>query len=1230
MPTRKNVLLEELYNLRDTLREKSRLSSEEKNICTDDALLSMSKLKPSRLSDFLAIGGLDHDFLNLYAHLFLSIIQSQVKKEVKEVKVSKKSSIVLDHYKDRLTDLSKTNPNLYQGRIEKIHSFDLYDDQKSLQLLEFLSLKMKTYTLDNLSDTSYESLTTLYRSLNKEFKDSGIYSFYLAYPYVEGQFKKEQFPIKAPLAYMPIRFERNQKNYSISFDPDRDIVLNRDLILTLTKQEKSDLPSSITLDDLSSTTIKQIILPYYQSLGLTISHNGSSFMPFKNELKDDFIKKNPSHFIYKPYITMGSYHIYSSMIQKDMADIIETKSYNELLEGLIDESNLYDDEKPLELTSPQGDVNESNLIYINDVNYAQEKVIEMIDQEKKMVIWGPPGTGKSQTITSLIANQILRGENVLVVSEKKVALDVIYSRLGDASTYAFFIDDASSKQRFYDQLSHLLEQKHPSRNHNNDIYTLEESMKELDQTFNQALKLLYQTQKQGKPIAYFFERYLKDKDINPNLIPKKVFHVMNSWMKHLDFDELDALEKTFDKDKKIKDFLEYHHILSLYPFFSKLETKVSRSSLIEFKTFIEDLKVFKQSISKGWYFKKRRLKRKFMNDHQMKLSFLSIKKSIDQKLLQALISSDILSSYLSDHLQELNKIKSNYEKLSPREITFLSMLHDDASFKHIPIEKMRSYIFDAYVTGFLEDFKASNQKYLYIIEEYENKMNKLNTLRDEKQSVSFESFLMKLFTHALDLGNTKRIMDIKRILESEKKPSIKAFFDLFEVELMTNIRIFLMTPEAISSIMPLKYNLFDLVIFDEASQMYVEKGIPAIYRAKRVVIAGDPKQLRPSSLGMGRIDEDDFFEEDEVLRNVTYDAKSLLDLARYKYKEALLNYHYRSKYQELVEFSNHAFYAGKLIVSPNSETPIEPPISYLYVKEGTFLNKRNIPEAKAVIQLLKKILKEKKPKESVGIITFNSTQRDLIMNEIDQELFKKSVYQKRFEEELFRKDSNEDQSLFVKNIENVQGDERDIIIFSMGYAKDQTGIVKRRFGWLNHDGGQNRLNVAITRAKKKIFFVSSLYPEELKVDDLSGKGPKLLKDFMRYCYAVSSKNQDLAKTILSSLYQKESETAKILTTKMVADLKDRLTKQGYEVHESIGIGQFRIHLALYNPETKNYMLGIICDLSSFDDLSARKELLHQEKFLITRGWKIYRVFHMRFYENPTAIMKEIKEHLKLK
>jgi superfamily I DNA and/or RNA helicase len=212
---------------------------------------------------------------------------------------------------------------------------------------------------------------------------------------------------------------------------------------------------------------------------------------------------------------------------------------------------------------------------------------------------------------------------------------------------------------------------------------------------------------------------------------------------------------------------------------------------------------------------------------------------------------------------------------------------------------------------------------------------------------------MELFKHALNFTNTKRIMDVKRILESTRKLSVKAFIDVFQLELMNNVRIWMMTPEVVSAIIPLVYGIFDLVIFDEASQMYVEKGIPAIYRAKKVVIAGDTKQLRPSSLGIGRLEDDDEFYEDKMLKDVSMDAKSLLDLARYKYNETILNYHYRSVYEELIAFSNHAFYDGKLIVSPNQSKSERPPIEYVHVKDGIFENRRNEAEAKRVITLLR-------------------------------------------------------------------------------------------------------------------------------------------------------------------------------------------------------------------------------------------------------------------------------------
>ncbi len=486
---------------------------------------------------------------------------------------------------------------------------------------------------------------------------------------------------------------------------------------------------------------------------------------------------------------------------------------------------------------------------------------------------------------------------------------------------------------------------------------------------------------------------------------------------------------------------------------------------------------------------------------------------------------------------------------------------------------------------------------------------------------------MELYKHALNLSNTKRVMELRRVMELEHKPSLKTFISTYQVELLNHIKVWMMTPEIVSALIPLQSGLFDLVIFDEASQMYVEKGIPAIYRAKKVVIAGDPKQLRPSALGFGRLTDDDELYEQEVFKDIRLDAKSLLDLARYKYQETILNYHYRSQYEELIAFSNHAFYDGKLLVSPNPSKTTIPPIEYVYVKDGVFEKRRNEAEAKSVITLLKKILKDRKNNETIGVITFNSAQRDEILDLIDQELFKPGVYQSYFEKELFRKEDNEDQSLFVKNIENVQGDERDIIIFSMGYAKNNLGIVERRFGWLNHDGGQNRLNVAITRAKKKIYFVSSLMPEEFKVEDLAGLGPRYLKSFMRYCYAISKKDESMAKTILSELHVLEQKD--IILSKFEQDIKDKLEKQGYLIEPKVGIGNFKVDLAIKDSLSNGYLLGLLTSMDP-KDYNSRRDLLHQERFLKSRGWDTFRIFESNWYNNPNAVIKDIKDFIKTK
>ncbi len=1239
MALRKNKLLESLDILREQIKEEENLRTGKiPTVCSDKVLEEISKKTPLKISDFLAISGVGKVFMDEYATRFLHVILKHQNESVKEVLVSKNAFKVLDHYKDRLTNISRRNPNLYMGKITKKNSFDLSLLDDNLELINFLTnkriSKLKLQFQSSMNGDKLEShITTLYRETNMSEKETGSYDLYIAYPYIEGVFKQDNFAIKAPLLYFPVKLTRNKREYSIIKDKNKDIIFNRDLLLITSKMEKNDIDSNTPfITSFSQDALRNIVIPYYRNNGVNIKNTKPNFkyIPYKNEQKDQFTKHHRKGiFEVLEYITVGKYKLYSSMIQKDMNSILDSSKYNDLLSGLIDETNLYSAEKDLNYRIANKPVDEKRLSYINDMNYAQEKVIDLVNKEQKLVIWGPPGTGKSQTITSLIAASVLKGENVLVVSEKKVALDVIYSRLKNASKYTLFIDDSENKQDFYRKLKEFIDPTPPQRTINNDVYELEENINEILETLDKSIDLLYNERIQDVPIHRLYSRYVKDKDVINKLSPKRIHQMFKSVFTKLIFKELDSIEKTFDKYSNLNDYLAFETISHEYPLLLKLETKINRSNRIEFEEFHNDFLEYKEKHHKACFWKKRSIKRLFLENNEKRILFLTKKKSLNRKYFKMLLSDGKLHNYVFENIKKLDKLKTKHAQLTENDIKFLNMLLHHPLLKDIPdIAKQRHYLFDAFFTGYLEDFKTKNQKYLYILEKYQEKVDELNNLIEEKKLVTIESFEMELFKHALNFSNTKRIMDIKRMLDSTRKLSIKAFISKYQLELMNNIRVWMMTPEVVSAIVPLVYGMFDLVIFDEASQMYVEKGIPAIYRAKKVVIAGDTKQLRPSSLGIGRLEDGDELFEEEGLKDISMDAKSLLDLARYKYNETILNYHYRSVYEELIAFSNYAFYEGKLIVSPNQTQSITPPIEYIHVKDGVFDNRRNIKEAKAVIKLLRKIFRERKNNETIGVITFNSTQRDLISNHIDEELFKRGTYQKQFERELYRTEDGEDKSLFVKNIENVQGDERDIIIFSMGYGRDTDGFVRRRFGWLNNDGGQNRLNVAISRAKQKIYFVSSLYPEELKVEDLKSTGPKLLKDYMRYCYYISNSKPDLAREVLNQLHTEGANSSEENLSDLVQDIKQRLERNNYIVRTSIGIGRYSINLAVYDSETLSYKLGIICDVDEVKTTNSRRDLIHQEKYLKARNWKLYRVFASNWYTNQTKEMKNIRDLIK--
>ncbi|MEZ4902385.1 MAG: AAA domain-containing protein [Spirosomataceae bacterium] len=338
-------------------------------------------------------------------------------------------------------------------------------------------------------------------------------------------------------------------------------------------------------------------------------------------------------------------------------------------------------------------------------------------------------------------------------------------------------------------------------------------------------------------------------------------------------------------------------------------------------------------------------------------------------------------------------------------------------------------------------------------------------------------------------------------------------------EVFRLIPCWLASPETISAVFPLMPGFFDLVIFDEASQCYAEYGIPAIYRGRQTVVVGDSKQLTPFDLYRIK------YEADTEEETPALEVASLLDLAKQYWPEVQLQGHYRSQSLALIDFSNQHFYKNKLQLLPYFKVAnsLEPAIYYEKV-EGVWENNQNEVEADKIVELVQQ-LQQNFPMASLGIVTFNQPQQQLIAQKIA----------------LIEEQGTQIASaLFVKNIENVQGDERDIILFSVGYAPDIRGKMKAQFGSLNVQGGENRLNVAITRARQRIVVVTSILPHQLQVEDTAHVGPKLLKAYLYYALEVSEGIFKPQPLILEKKYSDWFLKEQLKQKKTTQELKEEL------------------------------------------------------------------------------------------
>jgi len=416
----------------------------------------------------------------------------------------------------------------------------------------------------------------------------------------------------------------------------------------------------------------------------------------------------------------------------------------------------------------------------------------------------------------------------------------------------------------------------------------------------------------------------------------------------------------------------------------------------------------------------------------------------------------------------------------------------------------------------------------------------------------------------------------------------------------------LMSPMSVAQFLDRERTMFDTVIFDEASQICPEDAIGSIARGRQVIVVGDSKQMPPTSFFA--LSGDD--EEEEP------DLESILDECETcGMSRRMLMWHYRSKDESLIAFSNHQFYGGKLNTFPSSIFGRQGfGLHHVYVPSGVFdrgRSRTNRVEAEVVAKMVHDHY-AKKNGESLGVIAFSEAQMEAIDRALDE----------------MRKDdrdldailsSEEGEPFLLYNLENVQGHERDRIILSVGYGKDESGKFALNLGPLNRDGGERRLNVAITRAKLSLDIVSSIRSDDIDLSGSRSKGALLLKQYL----AFAESGGDRRALPLSPGKHEE-------ITPFEEQLSKALQARGHKVRMNVGTSDYRVDLAIEDPQEEGkFLLGIECDGPHYvSGLTVRDRDRTRQGQLKRLGWKLHRVWSVEWFRNPEGELDRIEEALR--
>ncbi|MFZ3579161.1 DUF3320 domain-containing protein [Virgibacillus sp. DJP39] len=495
---------------------------------------------------------------------------------------------------------------------------------------------------------------------------------------------------------------------------------------------------------------------------------------------------------------------------------------------------------------------------------------------------------------------------------------------------------------------------------------------------------------------------------------------------------------------------------------------------------------------------------------------------------------------------------------------------------------------------------------------FESKIHKFNQLDEEISELTKLEVYVKLMDSVPNLmnnaiKNSEPGILLKAIKSKGRGIAIRKLFERIP-NLLPKIKpCMLMSPLSVAQYLDPSFPKFDLVIFDEASQLPTSSAIGAMARGENVIVVGDPKQLPPTSFFSSQQTEEDFDLQD--LESVLDDCLSI------RMPQKHLRWHYRSEHESLISFSNNHFYDNKLITFPSIDDIVSRVsfrnVNGIYDRGKTKNNK--IEAGEIVNEIFSRLGNPLKQHESIGVVTFSQVQQTLIEDMIDERLKQDPALERYFTDEV-------QEPVFVKNLENVQGDERDVILFTVGYGPDETGHLTLNFGPLNRDGGWRRLNVAVSRAKKEMMIFASMEPDKINLSRTKAEGVHSLRAFMEF---AKKGNEPL---LLENRMDSSHSNSKFI----IPIIKKLLGEQGYQVETNVGSSEFKVDLAVVDQNNKGqYLAAIQLDGHRYANrITTRDRHKLSENMLEKLGWQVINVWSIEWWHDQEKQMDTVLSQLK--